>query len=119
VAEHTGLTVDFVADPVEQRLPAVLETTCFRVTQEAVTNVVRHAAARQIRVELRRQGDMLRLAIQDDGVGFDVRSVGEQALHGTSLGLRGMQERVLLAGGRINIQSAPAQGTQITACFPL
>ncbi len=119
VAEHTGLTVDFVADPVEPRLPPVLETTCFRVTQEAVTNVVRHAAAQQVQVELRRQGDTLRLTIRDDGVGFDVRSAGEQALHGTSLGLRGMQERVLLAGGRINIQSAPAQGTQIIACFPL
>lgn len=119
VAEHTGLAVHFVADPLEQRLPPVLETTCFRVTQEAVTNVIRHAAARQVRVELHRQADTLRLTIEDDGVGFDKRRVREQAIQGGGLGLLGIHERVLLAGGQINIQSAPAQGTQITVCFPL
>jgi PAS domain S-box-containing protein len=119
VTDHTGLIVHFEADPLEPRLPVVLETTCFRVTQEALTNVLRHAAARQVTVELRRQGDSLRLTIQDDGVGFDVRNILEQAMHGASLGLLGIHERVLLAGGQINIQSAPAQGTQITVCFPL
>jgi signal transduction histidine kinase len=119
VAEHTGLVVQFVADPLESRLPPIVETTCFRVTQEALTNVLRHAAARQAGVELRRQGDTLRLTIQDDGIGFDVRNSLEQAVHGASLGLLGMHERVLLAGGQITIQSAPAQGTQITVCFPL
>jgi two-component system sensor histidine kinase UhpB len=108
-----------VADPLESRLPPIVETTCFRVTQEALTNVLRHAAARQAGVELRRQGDTLRLTIQDDGIGFDVRNSLEQAVHGASLGLLGMHERVLLAGGQITIQSAPAQGTQITVCFPL
>ena len=71
-----------------------LETACFRVIQEAVTNVIRHARARHVSVKLNRQGPELRLVIRDDGSGFEPAAVRQRASHGKSLGLMGMQERV-------------------------
>ena len=70
-------------------------------------------------VEVRRRGPELQLVIRDDGVGFAVRAARERALRGESLGLLGMEERTLLAGGRLDIKSAPGQGTIIRAHFPL
>jgi signal transduction histidine kinase len=101
------------------RLPPEIETTCFRVVQEALTNIVRHANAKHVRVELRKIQPELELIIQDDGVGFDVRAVMERAAGDLSLGLLGMQERVQLVGGRFHIESDTALGTEIRVYFPL
>jgi signal transduction histidine kinase len=108
-----------VADPPELRAPPDIETACFRVAQEALTNVVRHAQARQIRVEVRHRGADLELLIQDDGVGFDLAAARERASREASFGLLGMEERVQLAGGQIVIESAPGRGTTIRVRFPL
>ena len=118
-AERAGLTTEFTADLIDVQLPPEVGTACFRVVQEALTNVVRHARARHVRVELRRRGATLRLNISDDGVGFDPREAQARSAHGASLGLVGMQERVLLAGGELIIEAAPGRGTTIRAHFPL
>ena len=118
-ARRAGFEAELVQDIGDMRLQSDLETTCFRVVQEAITNVVRHAQAQHVRVELRGFEDSLELIIRDDGVGFDVDAVIERAAGDLSLGLLGMHERVQLTGGRIDIQSDPKQGTEIHACFPL
>ena len=118
-AERTGFTAVLVADSLEAHLPPDVETVCFRVVQEALTNVARHAQAQHVLVELRQRDAELELTIRDDGVGFDVRSALERASHGASLGLRGMEERVTLVGGQMEIESVPSHGTEIRARFPL
>jgi signal transduction histidine kinase len=118
-AQRAGFTVQFVIDPLEPRPRPELETACFRVAQEALTNVLRHAQAQHVRVELRQSGTELHLLIRDDGTGFDVHAAQQRAEQGASLGLLGMQERVWLVGGQIEIASAAAQGTEIRVRFPL
>ena len=100
-------------------LPVVLATVCFRVAQEALTNIARHAAARNVWIEVHRMSRGLELTIRDDGAGFEVEAARERAAHGASLGLVGMEERVSLAGGTIDIDSTPGRGTEIRARFPL
>ncbi len=95
-----------------------LETACFRIVQEALTNVVRHANAKDVSIELRKLDQKILLSIKDDGVGFDESSPNDGAA-AVRLGLRGMKERALALGGTLEIQSAPAQGTEIRAYFPM
>jgi PAS domain S-box-containing protein len=118
-AALSGLHTTFQADALEERLDPVIETACFRIAQEALTNVVRHAHARTVTVTLRKQNGRLHLLIRDDGVGFDVEALREQALQGTSLGLLSMEERATLVDGRLELKSIPGQGTEVLAWFPL
>jgi signal transduction histidine kinase len=130
-AQRTGLEVNVSINGLAARLPADISTTCFRVAQEALTNIVRHAAASRVDIELDRvpapagqHGDLLQLVIRDNGIGFDVRSARQRAIRGSSLGLLGMEERVVLAGGRIDIRSCTGQGntphgTTVRVSFPL
>lgn len=114
-----GMRAEFKAEPLEERLDPLIETECFRVAQEALNNVVRHAQARTVRVELTCSGDHLHLCVSDDGVGFDVNALHEEAVRGASLGLLSMEERTALAGGGLEFTSAPGNGTEIHAWFPL
>jgi PAS domain S-box-containing protein len=118
-AALVGLQDRFHASPLEQRLDEVVETGCFRVAQEALTNVVRHARAKTVSVELRKEGKQIHLRVRDDGVGFDVGAVREKAVRGASLGLLSMEERAALAGGRLEFKSDPKSGTEVHAWFPL
>jgi signal transduction histidine kinase len=118
-AQRVGYSADFVTEPREIRATPGLETVCFRVVQEALTNIARHARASHVRVELDCGKTELRLLVRDDGVGFDVANARRRAAGGESLGLLGMQERVFLSGGRIDIDSALGKGTEIGARFPL
>jgi PAS domain S-box-containing protein len=113
------LKVEFHADRLEQRLDPMIETECFRVAQEALTNVVRHAQAKTVTVELRKEDGQLHLRVRDDGIGFEVVAIREQAVRGTSLGLLSMEERASLAGGGLEFKSVPGQGTEVHAWFPL
>jgi signal transduction histidine kinase len=99
----------------------MIETECFRVAQEALTNVVKHARARTVTVELTKNDEegQLHLSVRDDGVGFDVANLREQAVRGASLGLLSMEERATLAGGGLECDSIPGQGTEVHAWFPL
>jgi len=113
------LKVVFHADPLEQRLDPVIETECFRIAQEALTNVVRHAQAKTVTVALRKETGQLHLRVRDDGIGFEVVPVREKAVRGASLGLLSMEERAALAGGGLEFTSVPGQGTEVHAWFPL
>jgi PAS domain S-box-containing protein len=118
-AALVGLQARFHADPLKQRLNLVIETECFRVAQEALTNVVRHAQAKTVNVELRQEAGRLHLRVRDDGIGFHVGAIREQAVRGASLGLLSMEERAALAGGGLEFKSAPKKGTEVHAWFPL
>jgi PAS domain S-box-containing protein len=99
------------------RLGHELETACFRIVQEALTNIVRHAGAKNISITLRSCNDQLQLSIKDDGAGFDPYAQSLPAFAGR-VGLRGMRERALALGGRFEIKSSPSRGTVISAHFP-
>ena len=93
-------------------IPDLTTAVClYRVVQEALRNVAKHADARQVRVRVRRVEEEVQLAVADDGKGFDLAKVREQ---GGSLGLRSIEERVRLVGGRLAIRTAPQEGTTIT-----
>jgi PAS domain S-box-containing protein len=116
---EAGFSTSFISSLEEPRLNPQIEIACFRVAQEALTNVMRHAHARNVKVELAQVGQQLHLTIFDDGSGYDVKAAYQRARQGNSLGLVSIQERVLLAGGRMEIESASGKGTRIHAIFPL
>ena len=103
------------------RLPALsasVATVCFRIAQEALTNVARHAEANHVAVVVTARGDHLHLTVHDDGRGFDVVHVGQRPI-GDRLGLVGMQERARLVGGTLEIRSLAGHGTVVRARLPL
>ena len=118
-AQCAGFVPKLHTEALQIRLPSDLETTCFRIVQEALTNVVRHARAKNVHVELRQSDTELELIIRDDGIGFDVSAAMKRASRGASFGLFGMQERIRLIDGEIEINSKPNHGTTILARFPL
>jgi signal transduction histidine kinase len=97
----------------------MIETECFRVAQGALTNVVRHAQAKTLSVELRKEAGQIHLRVRDDGIGFNVRVVWEEAVRGATLGLLSMEERAALAGGGLEFISVPGKGTEVHVWFPL
>jgi signal transduction histidine kinase len=113
-----GWEIDYRDELGDTRLPAALETALFRVTQEALTNVRKHAATRRVRVTLTSAGDSVRLEVRDDGRGFDPARV--QPGHGISerVGLAGMRERIALVGGTCTISSTLGTGTTVTVDVP-
>jgi signal transduction histidine kinase len=118
-AQNSGLIVRFEGDLPDDRLPVEIETACFRIAQEALNNVVRHARATRAAIELRRQGDELELVVRDDGLAFDVQATYQKAVRGASFGLVGMRERATLLGGSLDILSQPGKGTEVRARLPL
>ncbi len=110
-----GLEVALTLPQGGGRLPAALETALFRIVQEALNNVARHAHARQVEVELAWDERVVTLRVVDDGRGFD-----PQAVHvGTHVGLWSMRERVRELGGRFEVESAPGAGTKVGVVIPL
>ena len=118
LAERAGTRIEFDAAPGVARTPPGLNTTVFRLVQEAVGNALRHARASIVRVTLRDESDALRLVVEDDGVGFDPTDVTRSARRGAHLGLLGMTERVRSAGGTIEFGSRPGAGSRIAARIP-
>jgi PAS domain S-box-containing protein len=119
--QRTGLNVDIVAelpDPNE-RFSRELETACFRIAQEALTNVVRHASASKVALQLTRTAKTLTLVVKDNGVGFDLKSLRKRSPRTATLGLVSMQERAHAAGGTLEIDSTPSRGTRIRFIVPL
>jgi signal transduction histidine kinase len=92
---------------------------CFRIVQESITNIMRHAKATKIHVALRQTDQSLDLCIKDDGIGISPRETSATLAGRSFLGLLGMQERAQALGGRITIQSLPNQGTEILVRIPL
>ncbi|MBL8037006.1 MAG: PAS domain S-box protein [Nitrospira sp.] len=118
-AQRNGWTLHLMVDGVVGRVPTMIEVACFRVVQEALTNVAKYASARVIELTLHRPAQEVILVIHDDGVGFDVAAARQRARDGESMGLFGMEERVRLAGGLLSILSEPGQGTSLELRFPL
>jgi signal transduction histidine kinase len=112
-AEQTGIDVHFHAHLPEGRLPPEIETTLYRIVQEAFTNVVKHARATQVSVLLTSKAGRVSVVIEDDGIGFDPRTTGEERL-----GLLGMRERVDLVGGRVEVESQLGAGTTLVVEVP-
>jgi len=112
--EQSGLTVDLATQLGGERLPREIETTLYRIIQESLTNVVKHAGAKTVSIVLQRGGDSVTAIVEDDGRGFDPASTRAGAL-----GLAGMRERVSLAGGRLQVESTPGAGTTLVAEIPL
>ena len=117
LAERAGCTTE-VTWLLEERLDRGLETVAFRVLQEALANVARHADASTVRVRGEREGSMVVIAVADDGVGFDPEAAGELAAANGHLGLRSMAERIQSAGGRLELSSRPHQGTRVVLRLP-
>lgn len=104
-----------LADPGEElKLPDEIKTGLFRIFQESLTNVVRHADARKVKVSLQQKGGSFVLRIADDGKGFDQHTIADQK----TLGLLGMKERTSMIGGTYDIISAPGKGTTVVVTIP-
>jgi len=114
-ATETGWAVAFHEDLGEARLPAAVETAAFRILQEALANVRRHARTERVEVELQRRADWLYLDVRDYGVGLPA----DEGRGGRGLGLLSMQERADLVGGTCAIENATDRGTRVRAQLPL
>jgi PAS domain S-box-containing protein len=117
-AERSGIEVDFHGIGLEgDRLPSQVETALYRVVQEALTNVLKHAAARRVSVVIQRAKGQVTAVIEDDGRGFDADSI--TGSDDRRLGLLGMRERVGLLGGSLTIEPGANRGTTVIARVPL
>jgi signal transduction histidine kinase len=115
-AEISGVAIAIQAEEgapgMSSRLPSDLEIACFRVVQESITNALRHAEARCIRVRIVRSATAISLSVEDDGRGFELDTLDQAAANG-HLGVLGMRERIRARGGRFKLTSAPGAGTTV------
>jgi PAS domain S-box-containing protein len=116
-ARRTGWHIRFVGDPNLERPDPEVETACFRIALEAMTNIVRHAHAQKVWLELHNAADSLHLIVRDDGVGFDAADA-EKRVERDRLGLVGMRERAIAVGGGFECKSRPGRGTEVHALLP-
>jgi signal transduction histidine kinase len=112
VSKRSGVWVKVAADQVSEELPEEHKTCIYRIVQEALHNIVKHADARDVKVTVRQERDRLLLSIQDDGKGF-------QAQQEKGMGILGMQERVSYLGGIFMMDSEPGRGTKLSVTLPL
>jgi signal transduction histidine kinase len=112
---QSRIRVTFRHANLDRRFPSAVETAAFRIVQEALTNVARHASVERADVEVTGEATRLRVQIEDKGRGFDL----DAALAGPSSGLAGMRERARLLGGRLTMDSAVGAGTRLRLVLPL
>lgn len=118
-AARAGVALHFVSELGDARFEPAVEIASFRIIQEAVNNIVKHAGATAMTVDLRETGDVLHVRVGDDGAGFDVVAARQRAARAASLGMLGMEERASLGSGNIEWLSAPGLHTEVHAWFPL
>lgn len=116
-SRSTPIAVTMEVEGLGKRLPRDVELVLYRVFQEALTNISKHASATTALVQVRRDGSEVTLVIEDDGGGFDPGSLSPT--RGSGLGLFGMQERLTLVGGAVEVESEKGKGTRIVARVPL
>lgn len=116
--QRSNINAKLITKSIDIKLQHDIEITCFRIIQEAVTNIIKHSRAKNMFVEINVKQQDLHLIIADDGIGFDVHSARENAIGGYSIGILGMQERAELVGGWLDITSSAEEGTRIHAIFP-
>src|SRR5215212_8834637 len=113
-----GSRVDYEEALGDERLPAEVETALFRVAQEALTNVNKHAPAARVKITLQRLNDSVRLQVRDWGPGFNPEMITDGGGPGERLGLSSMRERMALLGGHLEVHSKPGEGTDVVAEIP-
>jgi PAS domain S-box-containing protein len=118
-ADRTGVSVTLARVRLTVRLPADTELTLYRILQEALTNVERHASARHVAVRLRQKGAFVLLSIHDDGIGFDAKPRPAVRKGRSGLGLLSMRERASYVGGTVEISSTRRAGTGIEVRIPM
>jgi signal transduction histidine kinase len=118
-SKGAGWITAFESDGDFWNIPADMQTACFRIGQEALTNAARHAGASEVSLELRMAGTALELTVSDNGAGFDVARYATPEERRKHFGLISMGERASLMGGRLDIDSVAGQGTRVRATFPL
>ena len=116
---YSGIAIEQRLEIQEEEVPDLLKVVIFRVAQEALNNIGKHARATQIRIFLGREQDRLKLVIQDNGRGFDTKRLPESVDQGTGMGLSSMKERANLSGGLYSLKTRPEQGTSIEVSWPL
>jgi PAS domain S-box-containing protein len=117
--ERLGIKVRVEAVDLEERLDPEVETALYRVMQEALTNVARHAHATRVCLRLERKVSSIVAVVEDNGQGFDVKELAGRETPERGAGLLGMRERVTLLGGRFCIESVPGGGTKLSVEIPL
>jgi signal transduction histidine kinase len=117
--EKDDIQVDITAPEEILRLRPYLETMLFRVTQEALTNIKKHAGADLVTINIEHNATLICLDVRDNGHGFNVDQTAQEAVAHQQLGLLGIQERIALVGGKLQIESAPGTGTHLHVCIPL
>jgi signal transduction histidine kinase len=117
-ANRSGFSVRFCPVRSQPRLAADIETACFRIVQEALTNIARHALAHNVEIRLERDLDRLVLYVSDDGCGFNLEEMRARAIAGDSIGVLGMQERATLIGGQLTIESSVGSGSVVQLSCP-
>lgn len=117
--KESGVQVEVEHGNDAIRLPPHLEIMLFRILQEAVSNILRHAGASKVIINLRLKDDYVALEIKDNGRGFDVEKTKEGAVTRKQLGLLGMQERISLVNGTVKVESTPGEGTTLRVYVPL
>jgi signal transduction histidine kinase len=117
-AERSGISVDFLSSGIDEpRLPRMVETTLYRIVQEAMNNIYKHARAHSVSVSIERRADIVLGIVEDDGAGFDPDSVASgDAQH---LGIAGMSERAISVGGSLTIESHVGGGTTVRVKLPV
>lgn len=117
--EGLGINVVVKAPSIPLELSPAITTTLFRIVQEAINNIVRHAGARSVTIVLGLKGETAQLKVEDDGRGFDPGYISRDAVELQRLGLLGIRERAELLGGEFQIESAPEKGTRLQVSIPL
>ena len=118
-SRRLAIPITFSAAPFSSRLNPELETTCFRVVQEGLTNAAKHSQATQVWVTLEQRDSTLQVTIRDNGIGFDTTTRHVHSERGSGIGLHGMGERLRLVEGQFDITTAPGHGTEIRARVPM
>ncbi len=119
-SHRTDIVIDLHSNGfLNDRLGSHLESTIYRIVQEALNNVVKHAKAQNVSVILEKRGNRVLIIVEDDGVGFDAEALMQTPARNRGFGLLGMQERVALVGGSLNIESTPGVGTTVLVHIPV
>jgi signal transduction histidine kinase len=118
IQEHSPLSVRVDIVGQERDLNEVMKIAVFRIIQESLNNIIKHAHATHVNIYVRFEEKQVRISVRDNGVGFDLDGIKHRHTSRPSLGLAGMEERAALLGGSVNVQSRPGYGTEVEAVLP-
>jgi signal transduction histidine kinase len=112
------VTINEDIDDIQNLFPPQTEVNLFRIFQEALTNISKHAQTKQVSVTIKRQDDRVNFIIKDNGVGFDLKQITQREIEERGMGLAAMDERLRMVGAQLNIMSQPGTGTEINFSIP-